>query len=147
MTMTKSSTKIILGFVTTIFLIASVFIAQQFVSKSQQSEQLRDQSSQITENQEKVNAPEDSESAIEITLVAEQDNTNAYELLTQTHEVVSDEYDFGVFVVGIDGITADEEYYWAFYVNDEYASAGVQETVLQAGDSMSFRFEKIEFGL
>lgn len=54
---------------------------------------------------------------------------------------------FGYLVVMMNGtydsfISSSQPYYfWAFYVNNELASAGIDNTTLQAGDSVSFEFQ------
>ncbi len=49
-----------------------------------------------------------------------------------------------VFIESIDGLASDEEHYWALYVNDEYAEAGADQTTLEEGDIVEFRYEKLE---
>ncbi|MCD8484726.1 DUF4430 domain-containing protein [Candidatus Woesebacteria bacterium] len=69
----------------------------------------------------------------------------AEELLNSQAEV---EYqDFGPggkFVQSINGLASDEMYFWGFYVNDEFAQAGVSQTQLQPNDTIRFTYEKIE---
>lgn len=80
-----------------------------------------------------------------VKLVAEADDTNAFELLSQNHQVETQDFgEAGVFVKGIDGLVADTEHYWAFYLNGEYATAGVSQTALQKGDTIEFVYESID---
>ncbi len=68
------------------------------------------------------------------------------QLLLETGAVV-EFTDFGTagnFVRSINGLAGDDEHFWAFYVNDEFAQAGVGQTNLQTGDTIRFVYEKIE---
>ena len=52
---------------------------------------------------------------------------------------------YGLYVKTVNGITADydvDQTYWAFYVNGEYATAGVDSTKVEAGATYSFKVEK-----
>lgn len=52
---------------------------------------------------------------------------------------------YGLYVKTVNGITADydvDSTYWAFYVNDEYASSGVDTTAIVEGEVYSFKVEK-----
>lgn len=48
-----------------------------------------------------------------------------------------------MFVTSINGVAGDNEHYWAFYVNDEFAQQGVSQTVLEGGDVVKFVYEEI----
>ena len=52
---------------------------------------------------------------------------------------------YGLYVKTVNGITADydvDQTYWAFYVNGEYATAGVDTTVIEESTTYSFKVEK-----
>ena len=56
-----------------------------------------------------------------------------------------DEGPYGLYVKTVNGITADydkDKVYWAFYVNDEYGTAGVDMTKIEEGRTYSFRISK-----
>ena len=56
-----------------------------------------------------------------------------------------EEGDYGLYVKTVNGVTADydvDQTYWAFYINGEYASTGVDATSVTAGDTYSFKVEK-----
>lgn len=58
--------------------------------------------------------------------------------------IAGEDSSFGLYVKTVNGITADYDvdgHYWAFYVNGEYASAGVDSTVIEDGAVYSFRVE------
>lgn len=53
--------------------------------------------------------------------------------------------EFGLFVKSVNGITADynvDQTYWAFYINNEYATTGVDMTPITEGDVYTFKVEK-----
>ena len=59
--------------------------------------------------------------------------------------VAGEDSEYGLYVKTVNGITADYDKdgtYWAFYVNDDYASTGVDSTAIQAGDSYAFKVSK-----
>lgn len=79
-----------------------------------------------------------------ITLTADEDNTQAWDLLINSHQIIYQEYDFGIFLEGIDGLKGDQENFWAIYVNDEKSLVGIQDIILNLGDVIEFRYETIE---
>ena len=59
--------------------------------------------------------------------------------------IAGDESEYGLYVKTVNGITADydvDQTYWAFYVNGEYATAGVDATAIEEGATYSFKVEK-----
>lgn len=79
-----------------------------------------------------------------ITLEATQSGQTALELLEENHQIESKQYDFGIFIESIDGLKGDDQNYWAFYVNDEYAQQGADQTTLEAGDVVTFKYQPVE---
>lgn len=77
-------------------------------------------------------------------LVAEQSGQSASDLLNKYIQVGYKEYDFGTMVESINGLAADKESFWAFYVNGEFADRGVSQTTLEAGDTIEFIYEATE---
>ena len=64
--------------------------------------------------------------------------------LSELGLIEGEESEYGLFVKTVNGITADYDkdgVYWAFYINGEYASTGVDSTAITEGDSYSFRVE------
>jgi len=87
-------------------------------------------------------APSDAQpTTIEIT--AWEDGQTALALLDSVATVQKQEYGFGVFVEGVNGLLGDQNNYWAFYVNDEYAQQGADQTILQTGDVVRFVYEPV----
>ena len=59
--------------------------------------------------------------------------------------IEGDEGPYGLYVKSVNGIQADydkEKVYWAFYVNDEYGTSGVELTEIVEEDVYSFRMAK-----
>lgn len=73
------------------------------------------------------------------------DGETVGEALLSLGLIAGDDSDYGLYVKEVNGITADYDVdgtYWAFYVNGEYASTGVDQTAVTDGDSYSFKVEK-----
>lgn len=79
-----------------------------------------------------------------LTFIASENGQTALELLKAGQSVELTEYDFGSFITAINDLKANETYYWAFYVNGEYAQQAADKTVLNQGDKVEFRYEKIQ---
>lgn len=65
--------------------------------------------------------------------------------LLELELIAGDDGDYGLYVKTVNGITADydtNQTYWAFYVDGEYASAGVDTTEITDGMTYSFKVEK-----
>ena len=62
------------------------------------------------------------------------------------HELIAgDEGAYGLYVKKVNGITADFDVdgtYWAFYINGEYATTGVDVTDIKEGETYTFKVEK-----
>ena len=73
------------------------------------------------------------------------DKENVGDALTEIGIIAGEEGDYGLYVKTVNGVTADydvDQTYWAFYINGEYASTGVDATSVTAGDTYSFKVEK-----
>ena len=80
----------------------------------------------------------------ENTYVVQQSGITAFDLLKDNTELIYKEYDFGVFIEGINGLKANDDFYWAFYHNNEYGTKALDKTELNAGDSITMKYEKVE---
>ena len=87
----------------------------------------------------------DLEKQFNIFLIAVIDGQTAYDLLKTQYQVLIKEYDLGIFIEGINDLKNTDQYYWAFYLNDEYAQKGADQTILNKGDKIEFRYEEIAF--
>lgn len=59
--------------------------------------------------------------------------------------IAGEDSDYGLYVKTVNGITADYDVdgsYWAFYINGEYASTGVDATDVEPGAEYMFKVEK-----
>ena len=52
--------------------------------------------------------------------------------------------DYGEYVVGINGLSQGDNYYWNYYVNDNYASVGISNYEIKDNDVITFKLEKFE---
>jgi hypothetical protein len=67
--------------------------------------------------------------------------TTVGEALLEMQFISGEDTEYGLNVTIVNGISADYEKdkaYWAFYVNGEYASTGVMDTKIVAGDTYAF---------
>ena len=73
------------------------------------------------------------------------DKATVGEALLELNLIAGDEGEYGLYVKQVNGITADydvDQTYWAFYVNDAYATSGVDTTAVEADARYAFKVEK-----
>ncbi|MBE6771302.1 MAG: DUF4430 domain-containing protein [Ruminococcaceae bacterium] len=73
------------------------------------------------------------------------DKTIVGEALQELGIIEGEEGDYGLYVKTVNGIFAEYETtgnYWAFYVGDAYASAGIDMTEIVSGETYSLRIEE-----
>lgn len=73
------------------------------------------------------------------------DKKTVGEALLDAGLIAGEEGDYGLYVKTVNGVTVDFEEdgaYWAFYVDGQYASTGVDSTEIKEGASYSFKVEK-----
>lgn len=66
-----------------------------------------------------------------ITLTIKTDKETVGDALLESKVVEGEDSEYGLFIKKVNGITADyniDQSYWAFYVNGEYATSGVDST-------------------
>ena len=83
-------------------------------------------------------------SGIETAFQINTDKTTVGEALVELKLIDGDMGDYGLYVKTVNGNTLDYEKdkkYWAFYVNGQYASTGVDTTEIEAGATYSFKAE------
>ena len=84
---------------------------------------------------------EGNETAFEINT----DKKTVGEALLDLELIAGDESEYGLYVKTVNGITLDYDKdgaYWAFYVNGEYGSTGVDATDIVPGTTYTFKAEK-----
>ena len=72
------------------------------------------------------------------------DKTTVGDALLELDLIAGDSSAYGLYVKTVNGVTVDYDTdgkYWAFYVNDEYASAGVDSTEISESTVYSFKVE------
>ncbi len=72
------------------------------------------------------------------------DKETVGDALLELKLIAGEEGQYGLYVKTVNGITVDYDKdgaYWAFYVNDEYAAAGVDSTKITEGAVYSFKVE------
>ena len=72
------------------------------------------------------------------------DKTTVGEALLEEGLIEGEDSQYGLYVKTVNGITLDYDKdgkYWAFYVNDAYATAGVDSTNAVAGEKYTFKAE------
>lgn len=72
------------------------------------------------------------------------DKTTVGEALLELELISGEDGQYGLYVKTVNGITADynvDGTYWAFYINGEYASTGVDTTPITEGETYSFKVE------
>ena len=81
----------------------------------------------------------------ETNFVVNTDKETVGDALLEQNLIEGEDGDYGLYVKTVNGITADydtDQSYWAFYVNGEYASTGVDSTPVNEGDTYEFKVEK-----
>lgn len=81
----------------------------------------------------------------EFVFTASRDDQPALELVQAEVELTLKEYSFGTMVEGVNGLLADEGHFWALYQNGEFAQTGIAELVLNAGETITLKYEEIVF--
>ena len=80
-----------------------------------------------------------------VTFTVNTDKETVGEALLE-HKLISGEQgDYGLYIKSVNGITADydvDKSYWAFYVNDEYATSGVDTTKIDENVTYSLQYTK-----
>lgn len=59
--------------------------------------------------------------------------------------VEMEDSDYGMYITSILDIEEGDNYYWSYYIDDEYASVGVSSCVIEDDVTYSFKIEKYEY--
>ena len=73
------------------------------------------------------------------------DETTVGKALLALELINGEDSEYGLMVTEVNGLTADyntDKAYWAFYIDGEYASTGVDSTNIEAGKTYSFVYTK-----
>ena len=80
-----------------------------------------------------------------VTFTVHTDETTVGDALLEHELIAGDESEYGLYVKAVNGITADydvDKSYWAFYVGDDYATAGVDATEIKEGVTYQLVYSK-----
>ena len=80
-----------------------------------------------------------------VTFTVNTDKETVGEALLELGVVAGDTTEYGLYVTTVNGVTLDyntDGAYWAFYINGEYASTGVDATNIEAGAAYALKAEK-----
>ena len=94
--------------------------------------------------EQKAQVPQNPEEIEAVVVVAEVDGLTAFDLLQQNAQINYKKYDFGFFVEDINGVKSSQEYFWSLYINGKQAQKGADQIILEKGDKMEWRYEKIK---
>ena len=157
----KFSNKKIVTLILAIMLMASMVCGAAGCGGSNQQSQNNVQNTevQITETQsvEEAQVTILGEGAVQFafTVVDKDGNETAFEIhtdkeivgeaLLELEMIAGEDGAYGLYVKTVNGITADydvDQTYWAFYVDGEYATSGVDTTPIEEGKTYTFKVEK-----
>lgn len=71
----------------------------------------------------------------------EQYLSNALEKV-ENLDIQMQDSEYGKYITSIQGISEGDNYYWSYYINEEYATVGVSNCEIQDGYKYSFKIEK-----
>ena len=60
-------------------------------------------------------------------------------------DIIMEDSQYGKYITSILEITEGDNYYWSYYINDEYASVGVSNCEIEENSIYSFKIEKYEY--
>lgn len=153
--MKKTNSKSLLSLILCIVLIAAVALNVSGCTNSSNQSQTTTQGSQTTSTQPSVTVLGEGEKSFSFSVFDADNKETCFEIhsdkktvgeaLLDVNLISGDDGEYGLYVKTVNGITADydkDQTYWAFYVNDEYATTGVDMTDIVDGESYSFKIEK-----
>ena len=83
------------------------------------------------------------EKSVTFTVYTDEDTVG--EALLEHQLIDGENSDYGLYVKVVNGITADydvDQSYWAFYIDGEYASTGVDSTMITEGSTYQLEYTK-----
>jgi len=122
-----------------LFALVAVFLLNE--ARVRQSSQVAEQNVATEVVQEQAAEPEAPQT--EFTFTAVKDGQAALELVQAEVELTLKEYPFGTMVEGVNGLMADSGHFWGLYQNGEFAQKGIAEIILQAGETITLKYEEI----
>lgn len=115
-------------------------------TKNPQSTQVaEDNSNELGEGNTKFDLVVVDKEGNESNFVIKTDKKTVGEALVELGIVEGEEGDYGLYIKKVNGITADydeDQTYWAFYIDGEYAMTGADATDIKEGSIYTFKVEK-----
>lgn len=59
-------------------------------------------------------------------------------------KVKTEDSQYGAFITSLKDIKQEDNYYWNYYVNGDYATVGISSYNIKENDKLEFRLEKFE---
>ena len=114
--MNKNAKKIVISIIIAIFVVISVFA--------------------IIKNILKTNQIKDEQQKTIIISVHDKENKNIFEEEIETNKT---------YFTSIMEIKQEDDYYWSYYIDEQYATTGVSECEIEENKHYSFKIEKFEY--
>ena len=85
----------------------------------------------------------------ELAIYEDKVSTKSNKLLTalkeiENLEIVYENSQYGAFIISINSIKQENDYYWNYYVNGEYVTVGISDYEIKNNDKFEFHLEKFE---
>jgi hypothetical protein len=125
------------------FLSGTKYLSKHYITTNNNETQVNFIDDEVTEQKEDI-AKDETKAVEPIVYEVQADESNAFELLKDSQEIEFKEYDFGVFVESINGIAGDSKHFWALYVNNEKSLTGADQTTVNKGDTVEWRYEEVK---
>lgn len=91
--------------------------------------------------------------------IYDKENTNIYEKNLETEKkylidvlkdieelkIIYEDGQYGAYITSIMDIKQEDDYYWSYYINDEYATTGISNCKIEDGKEYDFKIEKFNY--
>ena len=137
--MNKNARKIVISIIIAMLVVISVFA--------------------IIKNILKTNTFEDEQQKTIIISIYDKENNNIFKEDIETNKtylidvleenkdlkVVDEDSQYGKYITSIMGIKQEDDYYWSYYIDGQYATTGVSKCEIEDNKQYSFKIEKFEY--
>ena len=137
--MNKNARKIVISIIIAIVVVISVFAIIKDLQKTNpvKDEQQKTITISIYDKEKNNIFKEDIETNKTYLIDILEENKNL--------KVVTENSQYGEYITSIMGINQDENYYWSYYIDEQYATTGVSECEIEENKHYSFKIEKFEY--